>query len=100
LEKIKIMDYRCGLAIKIVGLGLYSYYVRELLASLVLFSAVFAGIAFIVLGGVLAWYASKQIALWSGLGQSASALPLGVSLPVASATNPSPRISPRGRRAV
>ena len=31
----------CGLGLVIVGLGLYSYYVRELLASLALFSVVF-----------------------------------------------------------
>jgi hypothetical protein len=71
------MNYTCGLAVTIVSFGLYSYYVRELLASLLLFSAAFSGMAFVVLGGVLAWYASKQIALWSGLVQGARALPLG-----------------------
>ena len=51
----------------IVALGLYSYYVRELLASLLLFTAFFLAAGLIVLDTVLAWYASKQIALWSGL---------------------------------
>lgn len=51
----------------IVGFGLYSYYVRELLASLFLFSALFLAVGLIVLGAVLAWYASEQVALWSGL---------------------------------
>jgi hypothetical protein len=61
LGKIKIRNYTCGLAVTIVGFGLYSYYVRELLASL------FLAAGLIVLGAVLAWYASKQVALWSRL---------------------------------
>jgi hypothetical protein len=65
LGKIKIRSYTCGLAATIVGFGLYSYYVRELLASLFLFSALFLATGLIVLGVVLAWYASKQAALWS-----------------------------------
>jgi len=67
LGKIKIVDYTCGLVVTIVGLGLYSYYVRELFASLFLFSALFLAVGLIVLGAVLAWYASKQVALWSRL---------------------------------
>lgn len=67
LGKIKIRSYTCGLAVTIVALGLYSYYVRELLASLLLFSALFLAAGLIVLGTVLAWYASKQVALWSRL---------------------------------
>jgi hypothetical protein len=35
------MNYTCGLAAAMVGLGLYSYYVRELLAALFLFSDFF-----------------------------------------------------------
>ena len=50
-----------------MGFGLYSYYVRELFASLFLFSALFLAIGLIVLGAVVAWYASKQVALWSKL---------------------------------
>ena len=50
-----------------VALGLYSYNVRELLASLFLFSALFLALGLIVLGAVIAWYASEQVALWSRL---------------------------------
>jgi hypothetical protein len=67
LGKIKIRNYTYGLAVTIVALGLYSYYVRELLASLLLFSVLFLVMGLIVLGGVLAWYAGKQVALWSRL---------------------------------
>ena len=49
LGKIKIVDYACGLVVTIVGLGLYSYYVRELSASLLLFSAVFFAMGLFVL---------------------------------------------------
>jgi hypothetical protein len=67
LGKIRIRNYTCGLLVTIVALGLYSYYVRELFASLFLFSALFLAVGSIVLGVVLAWYASKQVALWSRL---------------------------------
>ena len=80
LGKIKIIDYTCGLAVTIVGLGLYSYYVRELLASLVLFSLVFFSVGLVALSVFLAWYASKQVALWSrSVSRSAVAL-AGVDL--------------------
>jgi len=36
LREAKIRYFMCGLAVAIVGLGMYSYYVRELLASLAL----------------------------------------------------------------
>lgn len=82
LGKIKIRSYTCGLAATIVGFGLYSYYVRELFASLFLFSALFLAMGLIVLGGVVAWYASKQVALWSRLAlRSAVALTLSEGPP-------------------
>lgn len=67
LGKIKIRNYTCGLAVTIVALGLYSYYVRELLASLLLFSALFPAMGLIVLSAVLAWHAARQVALWSSV---------------------------------
>ena len=51
----------------IVGFGLYSYYVRELLASPFLFSVLFLAVGLIVMGVILAWYESEEVALWSGL---------------------------------
>jgi hypothetical protein len=79
LGKIRIRNYTCGFALTLVSLGLYSYYVRELLTSLVLFSALFLAMGLIVLGGVLAWYAGKQVALWIRLGpQDAIAIPLSI----------------------
>ncbi len=77
LGKIRIRNYTCGFALSIVALGLYSYYVRELLVSLVLFSALFLAMGLIVLGAVLTWYASKDVALWSRLvWQNEIAVPL------------------------
>jgi hypothetical protein len=64
LREIKIRDYTCGLIVTIVGLGLYSYYVRELLASLALFSVAFVFLALVALGALLAWSASEQVAIW------------------------------------
>ncbi len=82
MGKIKIRSYMCGLAVMIVALGLYSYYVRELLASLLLFSALFLVVGLIVLGAVLAWYASEQAALWCRLvSRTAIALTWGEGLP-------------------
>jgi len=63
LGKIKIRNYTCGLAVTIVALGLYSYYVRGLSASLFLFSALFLAMDLTVLGVIVAWYASDQVAV-------------------------------------
>jgi hypothetical protein len=65
LGKLKALECTCGLGVMIAGLGLYSYYVRELLASLFLFSLVFFSLGLVVLSVFLAWCASKQVALWS-----------------------------------
>jgi hypothetical protein len=65
MSELKAIGYRCGLGVMIVGLGLYSYYLRELLASLLLFSVGFFSIGLVVLCVFLAWSASKQVALWS-----------------------------------
>jgi hypothetical protein len=67
LGKIRIRDYTCGLIVTMVALGLYSYYVRELLASPFLFGALFPAMGLIALGAVLAWHACEQVALWSRL---------------------------------
>jgi hypothetical protein len=65
LFKFKAIDYTCGLSVAIVGLGLYSYYVRELLVSLFLFSAAFFFLALAVVGAFLIWWASKQMVVWT-----------------------------------
>lgn len=64
LLEIKIRGYTFGLMVTIVGLGLYSYYVRELLAALTLFSADFFFLALLGLGALLVWCASMQVANW------------------------------------
>jgi hypothetical protein len=77
LRKLKALDYTCGLGVMIAGLGLYSYYVRELLASLFLFSAVFFSMGLVVLSVFLGWCASKQVTLWSrSMSRNAVALAL------------------------
>jgi hypothetical protein len=65
LPEIKIRDYTSGLLVTIVGLGLYSYYVRELLAALTIFSVAFFLLALVGLGALLAWCASVQVAVWA-----------------------------------
>jgi hypothetical protein len=65
LPEIKIRDYSCGLTVTIVGLGLYSYYVRELLAALTLFSLAFFFLALVGLGALLVWSATVQMAIWA-----------------------------------
>jgi hypothetical protein len=65
LREIKIRDYTCGLIVTIVGLGLYSYYVRELMAALTIFSVAFFCLALAGVGGVLVWSASVQLAIWA-----------------------------------
>jgi len=65
LREIRIRDYTCGLIVTIVGLGLYSYYVRELTAALTLFSVAFFVLALVGLGGLLVWCVSVQVAIWA-----------------------------------
>jgi len=65
LREFKAIEYVYGLSVVIVGLGLYSYYVRELLASLVLFTVAFFFLGLVVLGVFLAWCASVQVAIWT-----------------------------------
>jgi len=63
LRKPKISGYTCGLVLTIVTLGLYSYYVRELLASLALFSVAFLFLALVGLGAFALWCAAEQVAI-------------------------------------
>jgi hypothetical protein len=48
-----------------MGLGLSSYYFRELMAALTLFSVAFFFLALVVLGALLAWYVSVQVTIWA-----------------------------------
>jgi hypothetical protein len=65
LREINIRDGMCGLMVMIAGFGLYSYYFRELLAALTLFSVAFFFIALLGLGALLVWFASVQVAIWA-----------------------------------
>jgi hypothetical protein len=62
----KIGECACGLVVAILGFGFSSYYLRELLVSLALFSVAFLFLALIVLAAILLWWASEQLAGWSG----------------------------------
>jgi hypothetical protein len=66
LRETRIRYFMCGLAVAIVGLGMYSYYVRELLASLALFSLGFVFLTLFGLGAFLVWWASVQLRIWAG----------------------------------
>ena len=62
----KIRECASGLVVTILGLGSSSYYIRELLVSLALFSMAFLFLALTVLAAMLLWWASEQLAGWSG----------------------------------
>lgn len=66
MQKIKLIEYTCGVSAVIVGLGLYSYYVRELLASLALFTAAFCLLGLAAAGLFLVWSAGVRVVLWTG----------------------------------
>ena len=66
LRTLKIRECACGLVVTILGLGFSSYYIRELLVSLALFSVAFLFLALTVLAAILLWWASEQLAGWSG----------------------------------
>jgi len=65
LPEIKIRDYTFGLMVTIVGLGLYSYYARELLGALTLFSVAFFFLALLGLGALLVRCADMPVANWA-----------------------------------
>jgi len=66
LRRPKISECICGLVVTISGLGFFSYHVRELLVFLALFSVAFLFLALTVLGAILLWWVSEQLADWSG----------------------------------
>ena len=65
MRESKVRSYAYGFAVTIVVLSLYSYYVRELLATLALFSIAFVVLALVALTFLLLWTASEQVALWT-----------------------------------
>lgn len=66
LRRPKISECTCGLVVAISGLGFSSYYIRELLVFLALFSVAFLFLALTVLAVILLWWASEQLADRSG----------------------------------
>ena len=67
MSELRIKQYLYILIVAVAGLSLYSYYyyVRQLLASLALFSVVFFSLALVVMGAFLIWWASEQVANWT-----------------------------------
>jgi hypothetical protein len=66
LRRTNIIKCTCGVVVTIAALDLYSYYVRELLVSLVFFTVAFAILALAVLAAVLLWWAGEQLAHKTG----------------------------------
>ena len=66
MRKPKISECACGLVVPLLGLGFSSYYTRELLVSLAFFTVAFLFLALAVLAAILLWWASEQLADWSG----------------------------------
>jgi len=66
LHKIKVIEYTLALSVLIVGLGLYSFYVRELLASLALFTGAFFLLGLAVGAVFLLGWAALQAILSAG----------------------------------
>jgi hypothetical protein len=58
-------NYAWATGVMIVGLGLHFYYVRELVASMILFSLMFFSLSLVVLSVFFVWYAGKQVAMWA-----------------------------------
>jgi hypothetical protein len=64
----------------LLGLGLYSYRVRELLVCWLFFSALFVSLGVVMAGGVLACYAGKYVFHWAS--SAAPVTPVVVIVPV------------------
>ena len=65
MRELKATDYMCGLGALIVGFGLYSFHVRDLLASLVLFTIAFFFLGLATFGVFLIWCASEKVVIWT-----------------------------------
>jgi len=66
MRNLKARVFKCALAVAIAGLGLYSYPVRELLASLALFAVAFLFLGMVALGTFLVWHATGKLASGTG----------------------------------
>jgi uncharacterized membrane protein len=66
MRTLKISQCACGLAVTILALGFCSYSIRELLASLALFTMAFLFLALAVLAAILLWWASEELANRTG----------------------------------
>ena len=62
----KISKRIFGLTVTMVALALHSYYVRELLVSVALFSVGFLLLALLVFAAVLVWWVSERLANGAG----------------------------------
>ncbi len=49
----------------LLGLGLYSYHVRELLLCWTFFIGVFVALGLAIIGGILAWHGGKYAFHWA-----------------------------------
>jgi len=65
MRELKATDYFCALGVMIAALGLYSYYVRELVASLALFTVAFFFLGLAALALFLIWCAGVAVATWT-----------------------------------
>jgi hypothetical protein len=66
LRKPKISEFTGGLVVAIAGLGFTSFYVRELLVSLAVFSVAFGVLTLATLAAVILWWASERVASKTG----------------------------------
>lgn len=64
MREAKAIEYTCGISAVIVGLGLYSYYVREILASLLLFTGAFFLLALVAAGVFFVYCAGEKVSIW------------------------------------
>lgn len=66
MTRVDIIKCTCGPVAAIVVLGLYSYYARELLVSLALFTVVFLMLTLATFAAVFLWWAGEELTRWSG----------------------------------
>ena len=72
MRELKATDSVCGLCVMLAGLGTSSYYVRELLACLALFTMAFFALGLAVFGVILVWctgvvLAARTVVAWRNL---------------------------------
>jgi len=65
VSRLNVSNFAWAIGVIFAVLGLHFYYVREIVASMVLFSVMFFSVGLAVLTVFFIWYAGNRIVVWA-----------------------------------